>query len=82
MKYLHDSIEQPKESHVEQEEQRHNENTVIQDDLMRSTRIRKTPYLEDYHHQMMITPYNKIPSSKVLYPLDYVIHITSYQINI
>jgi len=74
MMYLHDGLEQPEESHFERGEHGQNENNVIHDNLRRCTRIRRPPtYLGDYHHQMMITPYNKIMKPKVRYPLDLVI---------
>jgi len=56
--------------------QSNDENHVEEDGMRRSTRIRRAPtFLEDYRHQIMLSPFNKElkQNNKVHYPIESVI---------
>jgi len=53
-------------------------NSIEQEQLRRSTRTRRTPtFLEDYHHQLMISPCEEKLKEKVRYPLDSIMSYKS-----
>jgi len=53
-------------------------NSIEQEQLRRSTRARRTPtFLEDHHHQLMISPCKEKFKDKVRYPLDSVMSYKS-----